>query len=159
MCIRDSRGCGHAAPDAAAGFFLTHVFPPCVSLSLIHILSATLRRRRESTGRAALCGWTHPVPVSYTHLFRGQQGTLGGQFPHKRIAVLRGDVYKRQHQCAAAARADSRTERSTALLPQLHAQERRMDSSGWLWMARGFAKKLLLADTAAVFVDSVYRCV
>lgn len=47
-------------------------------------------------------------------------------------------------------------ERSTALLPQLHAQERRMDSSGWLWMVRGFAKKLLLADTAAVFVDSVY---
>ena len=40
-------------------------------------------------------------------------------------------------------------ERSTALLPQLHAQERRMDSSGWLWMVRGFAKKLLLADTAA----------
>ena len=35
-------------------------------------------------------------------------------------------------------------ERSTALLPQLHAQERRMDSSGWLWMVRGFAKKLLL---------------
>ena len=33
-------------------------------------------------------------------------------------------------------------ERSTALLPQLHAQERRMDSSGWLWMVRGFAKKL-----------------
>ena len=31
-----------------------------------------------------------------------------------------------------------------------------MDSSGWLWMVRGFAKKLLLADTAAVFVDSVY---
>ena len=30
-------------------------------------------------------------------------------------------------------------ERSTALLPQLHAQERRMDSSGWLWMVRGFA--------------------
>ena len=47
-------------------------------------------------------------------------------------------------------------ERSTALLPQLHAQERRMDTSGWLWMVRGFAKKLLLADTAAVFVDSVY---
>ena len=47
-------------------------------------------------------------------------------------------------------------ERSTALLPQLHAQERRMDSSGWLWMVRGFAKKLLLADTAAVFVDAVY---
>lgn len=47
-------------------------------------------------------------------------------------------------------------ERSTALLPQLHAQERRMDSRGWLWMVRGFAKKLLLADTAAVFVDSVY---
>ena len=47
-------------------------------------------------------------------------------------------------------------ERSTALLPQLHAPERRMDSSGWLWMVRGFAKKLLLADTAAVFVDSVY---
>ena len=32
-------------------------------------------------------------------------------------------------------------ERSTALLPQLHAQERRMDSSGWLWMVRGFAKE------------------
>ena len=31
-----------------------------------------------------------------------------------------------------------------------------MDSSGWLWMVRGFAKKLLLADTAAVFVDAVY---
>lgn len=31
-----------------------------------------------------------------------------------------------------------------------------MDSSGWLWMVRGFAKKLLLADTAAIFVDSVY---
>ena len=28
------RGCGHAAPDAAAGFFLTHVFPPCVSLCI-----------------------------------------------------------------------------------------------------------------------------
>ena len=36
-------------------------------------------------------------------------------------------------------------ERSSALLPQLHAQKRRMDSSGWLWMVRGFAKKLLLA--------------
>ena len=47
-------------------------------------------------------------------------------------------------------------ERSTALLPQLHAQDRRMDSGGWLWMVRGFAKKLLLANTAAVFVDAVY---
>ena len=28
------RGRGHAAPDAAAGFFLTHVFPPCVSLCI-----------------------------------------------------------------------------------------------------------------------------
>ena len=27
-------GQGHAAPDAAAGFFLTHVFPPCVSLCI-----------------------------------------------------------------------------------------------------------------------------
>ena len=47
-------------------------------------------------------------------------------------------------------------ERSTILLPQLHDPERRMDSGGWLWMVRGFAKKLLLADTAAVFVDAVY---
>ena len=47
-------------------------------------------------------------------------------------------------------------ERSTILLPQLHDPERRMDTGGWLWMVRGFAKKLLLADTAAVFVDAVY---
>lgn len=47
-------------------------------------------------------------------------------------------------------------ERSTVLLPQLHDPERRMDTGGWLWMVRGFAKKLLLADTAAVFVDAVY---
>lgn len=47
-------------------------------------------------------------------------------------------------------------ERSTILLPQLHDPERRMDTGGWLWMLRGFAKKLLLADTAAVFVDAVY---
>ena len=31
-------------------------------------------------------------------------------------------------------------ERSTALLPQLHAQERRMDSSGWLWMVRALQR-------------------
>ena len=47
-------------------------------------------------------------------------------------------------------------ERSTILLPQLHDPERRMDTGGWLWMVRGFAKKLLLADTAAVFVNAVY---
>ena len=47
-------------------------------------------------------------------------------------------------------------ERSTVLLPQLHNPDRRMDAGGWLWMMRGFAKKLLLADTAAVFVDAVY---
>ena len=47
-------------------------------------------------------------------------------------------------------------ERSTILLPQLHDPERRMDTGGWLWMVRGFAKKLLVADTAAVFVDAVY---
>ena len=28
------RGCGHAAPDAASGIFLTHGFPPCVSLCI-----------------------------------------------------------------------------------------------------------------------------
>lgn len=47
-------------------------------------------------------------------------------------------------------------ERSTILLPQLHDPERRMDTGGWLYILRGFAKKLLLADTAAVFVDAVY---
>lgn len=47
-------------------------------------------------------------------------------------------------------------ERSTVLLPQLHDPERRMDTGGWLYILRGFAKKLLLADTAAVFVDAVY---
>ena len=47
-------------------------------------------------------------------------------------------------------------ERSTILLPQLHDPERRMDTGGWLYILRGFAKKLLLADTAAVFVDEVY---
>ena len=47
-------------------------------------------------------------------------------------------------------------ERSTVLLPQLHDPERRMDTGGWLYILRGFVKKLLLADTAAVFVDAVY---
>ena len=47
-------------------------------------------------------------------------------------------------------------ERSTILLPQLHDPKRRMDTGGWLYILRGFAKKLLLADTAAVFVDAVY---
>lgn len=47
-------------------------------------------------------------------------------------------------------------ERSTILLPQLHDPERRMDTGGWLYILRGFTKKLLLADTAAVFVDAVY---
>lgn len=47
-------------------------------------------------------------------------------------------------------------ERSTALLPQLHDPARRMDAGGWLYILRGFVKKLLLADTAAVFVDAVY---
>lgn len=47
-------------------------------------------------------------------------------------------------------------ERSTILLPQLHDPERRMDTGGWLYILRGFVKKLLLADTAAVFVDAVY---
>lgn len=47
-------------------------------------------------------------------------------------------------------------ERSIILLPQLHDPERRMDTGGWLYILRGFAKKLLLADTAAVFVDEVY---
>ena len=31
-----------------------------------------------------------------------------------------------------------------------------MDAGGWLYILRGFVKKLLLADTAAVFVDAVY---
>ena len=47
-------------------------------------------------------------------------------------------------------------ERSTVLLPQLHDLNRRADRGGWLILLRGFAKKLLLADTAAVFVDTVY---
>lgn len=47
-------------------------------------------------------------------------------------------------------------ERSTVLLPQLHDPDRRMDAGGWLYILRGFVKKLLLADTAAVFVDAVY---
>ena len=47
-------------------------------------------------------------------------------------------------------------ERSTILLPQLHDPKRRMDTGGWLYILRGFAQKLLLADTAAVFVDAVY---
>lgn len=47
-------------------------------------------------------------------------------------------------------------ERSIALLPQLRDPDRRMDAGGWLYILRGFVKKLLLADTAAVFVDAVY---
>lgn len=47
-------------------------------------------------------------------------------------------------------------ERSTVLLPQLHNAARRPDWGGWLYLVRGFAKKLLLADTAAAFVDTVY---
>ena len=45
---------------------------------------------------------------------------------------------------------------STVLLPQLRDPNRRMDTGGWLSLLRGFAKKLLLADTAAAFVDAVY---
>ena len=47
-------------------------------------------------------------------------------------------------------------ERSTDLLPQLRDPARRTDSGGWLYILRGFCKKLLLADTAAVFIDTVY---
>ena len=47
-------------------------------------------------------------------------------------------------------------ERSTDLLPQLRDPARRPDLGGLLYILRGFVKKLLLADTAAVFVDAVY---
>lgn len=47
-------------------------------------------------------------------------------------------------------------ERSTDLLPQLRDPARQTDSGGWLYILRGFCKKLLLADTAAVFIDTVY---
>lgn len=47
-------------------------------------------------------------------------------------------------------------ERTAALLPQLKNGHRTPDAQGALLMLRGFAKKLLLADTAAGFVDAVY---
>ena len=47
-------------------------------------------------------------------------------------------------------------ERADALLPQLRGERRRCDANGWLLLLRGFAKKLLLADAMAPFVDRVY---
>lgn len=47
-------------------------------------------------------------------------------------------------------------ERSGSLLPQLRKEDRTPDIQGALWLLRGFAKKLLVADAAAAFVDEVY---
>lgn len=47
-------------------------------------------------------------------------------------------------------------ERSGSLLPQLRDEKRRPDARGALWLVRGFAKKLLVADIVSPFVDAVY---
>ena len=47
-------------------------------------------------------------------------------------------------------------ERSGDLLPQLKSETRTLDVQGVLVLLRGFAKKLLLADAVAPFVDAVY---
>lgn len=47
-------------------------------------------------------------------------------------------------------------ERTSALLPQLKDGNRTPDAQGALLILRGFAKKLLLADTIEPFVDAVY---
>lgn len=47
-------------------------------------------------------------------------------------------------------------ERSGDLLPQLCVGERTPDWNGAVIMLRGFAEKLLLANTAAIYVDQVY---
>ena len=47
-------------------------------------------------------------------------------------------------------------ERTAVLLPQLRDGARRLDARGTVLLLRGFAKKLLLADAIAPFVDAVY---
>ena len=47
-------------------------------------------------------------------------------------------------------------ERTAVLLPQLRDGARRPDARGTVLLLRGFAKKLLLADAIAPFVDAVY---
>ena len=47
-------------------------------------------------------------------------------------------------------------ERTAVLLPQLRDGARRPDARGAVLLLRGFAKKLLLADAIAPFVDAVY---
>lgn len=48
-------------------------------------------------------------------------------------------------------------ERSGDLLPQLRSGERTPDWNGAIILLRGFAMKLLIADSAAAYVDTVYR--
>lgn len=47
-------------------------------------------------------------------------------------------------------------ERSGDLLPQLRDETRVADRNGWMILLRGFAEKLLIANTAAIYVDQVY---
>ena len=61
----------------------------CVQAKIYGLIVRQLPGQQSAVNAESGCTAAHKNKTRFI-AFRGQQGTLGGQFPHKRIAVLRG---------------------------------------------------------------------
>ena len=61
----------------------------CVQAKIYGLIVRQLPGQQSAVNAESGCTAAHKNKTRFI-TFRGQQGTLGGQFPHKRIAVLRG---------------------------------------------------------------------